>query len=189
MTVSEKPLSLEAFLQRPERKPALEYEDGAVRRKVSPKGKHSLLRFALCDRINQFAAGRKLALALPELRATFAGRSYVPDVSVYRWQRLPHNAAGQIADDFHQAPDIAIEIVSPRQSVTALLRRCLWYVANRVQIALLVDAADRSILLVRPDSTARALRGGDAIDLRPLLPGFDATVEQLFARLDLASPS
>lgn len=45
-----------------------------------------------------------------------------------------------IVDDFREPPDIAIEIVSPEHRVTALVRRCLWYVAQSVRLALLIDS-------------------------------------------------
>ena len=62
--------------------------------------------------------------AFTELRATFGGHSYVPDVSVYLWERVPLDARGRVANDFVEPPDV--EIVSPEQSVNALVRRCVW---------------------------------------------------------------
>jgi Uma2 family endonuclease len=82
-----------------------------------------------------------------------------------------------------EPPDVAIEIVSPRQSVTALVRRCLWYVAKGVRLTLVIDPHDESVLLFRPDTPPIALRGSDAIDLTEVLPEFRLTVEDLFASL------
>ena len=117
------------------------------------------------------------------MRTTFAGASRVPDVAVYRWQRIPRDASGRIANDFREPPDIAVEIVSPEQSVNALVRRCLWYVANGVEVALLVDPVDESVLAFRLNHEAVAWRGGDRIDVSEVLPDFELTVEQLFASL------
>lgn len=83
MAVVRRGISLEKFLELPEEEPALEFEDGEVSQKVSPKGRHSTLQSVLCETFNRLGRPRKLALAFPELRATYAGRSYVPDVSVY----------------------------------------------------------------------------------------------------------
>jgi Uma2 family endonuclease len=183
MAIALRGLTLEEFLRRPERKPALEFEDGVVTQKVAPKGQHSTLQWTVAHWFNSVAKPRKLALALPELRTTYAGASYVPDVAVYRWERIPRDAAGRIADDFFEPPDIAVEIVSPRQSVNALVRRCLWYVAHGVQIALLVDARDESIVDFRPNQPARALRGADRVDFAPVLPGMELVVQELFGAL------
>src|SRR2546427_470977 len=93
-------LTLEEFLKLPEEEPALEYEDGEVTQKVSPQGRHSVLQGELVQRVNAFGRPRKLARAFPELRTTFAGRSRVPDVSVYLWERIPTTSEGRIADLF-----------------------------------------------------------------------------------------
>ena len=183
MAVVRQPMTLAKFLALQEEEPALEFADGEVTQKVSPKGQHSRLQVTLVECFNQFAEPRRFALAFSELRATFAGASPVPDVAVYRWERIPVDQRREIVNDFREPPDIAIEIVSPEQSVNALVRRCLWYVANGVGVALLVDPADRSVLLFRPGEMPRPLRGPDPIDVGEILPGFELTVQELFDAL------
>lgn len=185
MAIAQKRLNLEQFLTLPEQEPALEFDDGEVIHKVSPKGKHSTLLAELVELFNHFARPRKLARAFPELRATFGGRSYVPDLAVYRWERIPVDETGQVANDFVQPPDVAVEIVSPDQSVNALVRRCLWYVGNGVRVALLVDSADQSVLVFRPNHAPRPLRGLDQLDLGDTLPGFTLTAHDVFAALSM----
>src|SRR5207248_1678259 len=146
MAVTATPRTLEEFLQLVEEEPALEFADGAVSQKVSPKGKHSALQLELARRLDEAGRPNRVAHAFTELRTTFAGASRVTDVAVYRWDRIPVDASGQVADEFTEPPDIAIEIVSPEQSVNALVRRCLWYAANGDQVALLIDPTDESVL-------------------------------------------
>lgn len=52
-----------------------------------------------------------------------------------------------------------------------------------MQAALLVDAADASVLLFRPNQVPSALRESDRIDVGDLLPGFDLTVQELLDSL------
>jgi Uma2 family endonuclease len=183
VAVAPKRLTLDEFLQLPEEKPALEYFQGEVSQKVSPRGRHGTLHGALVYQLTESAQRENAVVVLPELRATFAGASVVPDISVYRWERVPVDDAGEVADDFTAPPDIAVEIASPRQSSTALVRRCLWYVEHGVQIALLVDPDDKSVLAFRPNQPTVALHGSDRIDLSEILPRFELTVDQLFAWL------
>lgn len=185
MAIEQKHLTLEEFLRLPEAKPGLEYEDGTVSQKVSPKGQHSALQWSVCNLFNRFTLGRRLAMAFPELRSSYGGHSYVPDVSVYAWDRIPRTLDGKVANDFVAPPDIAIEIVSPEQSVNRLIRRCLWYVDHGVRIVLLIDPQDQSILVFRPGARPVPLRGADRIDLDEVVPGFELTVEDLFATLKL----
>ena len=180
MAIAATRLALEEFLRLPEAKPALEFADGEICQKVSPKGRHSRTQAKLTEMVNRFAEPRHLAIAFPELRATFAGHSYVPDVVIYRWERIPRTSQGTIADDFLVPPDVAVEIVSPEQSVNALVRRCLWYVANGVAIALLVDPSDASVLVLHSDGVPRILGGSERIDLSDVVPGFELTVQDLF---------
>jgi Uma2 family endonuclease len=183
MVVTERRLTLEEFLALPERKPALEFEDGVVTRKVTPKMRHSALQMDFAERINAYGRPRRLARAFPELRTTFAGASRVPDVAVFVWERIPTDAAGRLVDDVFEPPDIAIEIVSPKQGVNTLVRRCLWYVENGVRMALLVDPNDESVVVFRPNAPALALRGASVIDFGEIVPGFELAVEELFGAL------
>ncbi len=180
MATLQQGLTLEQFLELPEAKPALEYDDGRILRKVAPQGEHSTLQVRLANKINAFAIPARMAMAFTELRTVFGGKSYVPDLSVYTWDRIPRAASGRVANLFRLPPDIVVEIVSPKQSTNALVRRCLWYVQNGVRIALLLDAADDSVILFLPDRPAQSLRGDDSIDLTSVLPGFALTVQQVF---------
>ncbi len=183
MAIAERVCTLEEFLRRPERKPALEFFDGRVTQKVSPKMRHSRLQGRFVEWFNERTVPRKLAIAFPELRATFGGASPVPDVAVIAWGRLPRDAAGEFLDDFYAAPDIAIEIVSPGQRLAPLRRRCRWYVGHGVRVALLVDPATRTVLLFRPSMEEETLGGGDFVDFADVLPGLQLAVDELFGAL------
>jgi Uma2 family endonuclease len=78
-------LTLEEFLKLPETKPASEFVNGRVIQKPMPQGKHSRLQGKLVTQINQTFEASKTALAFPELRCTFGGRSIVPDVALLNW--------------------------------------------------------------------------------------------------------
>ncbi|HIK08583.1 MAG TPA: Uma2 family endonuclease [Trichormus sp. M33_DOE_039] len=118
-------ISLEEFLQLPETKPANEYIDGEIIQKPMPPGKHSILQGELVTTINGVVKSKKTALAFPELRCTFGGRSTVPDVAVFAWQRIPIDEKGNIANVFNTYPDWTIEILSPEQSVTKVTKNIL----------------------------------------------------------------
>jgi len=178
-------MTLDEFLALPETKPALEYVAGRVTQKVAPQGQHVLLQLNLANRVNAFTQPRRIALALPELRTTYAGLSRVPDVAIYLWHRVPRMAIGRIANRFTEPPDVAVEIVSPDQAATDLFDKCIWYVKNGVKIALIADPDRDIVLRFRPDALPDVLRGDDRIDLDEVLPCFELTVAQLFGSLVL----
>src|SRR5207244_10531724 len=96
--------------------------------------------------------------------------AYVPDAAVYRWERISWSPEGEVPDDFNEPADIAIEIVLPGQSVNSLIRRSLWYVENGVQIALVVDPEDRSVIAFVSGQMPKALTDGDPSISRACCP-------------------
>lgn len=56
---------------------------------------------------------QRIALAFPELRCTFGGRSIVPDVTIFFWNRIPVDENGDIANVFPVCPDWTIKMLSP----------------------------------------------------------------------------
>jgi Uma2 family endonuclease len=178
-------MTLEQFLELPEEKPALELIDGVVVQKVAPQWEHSVLQFQVARLFNVFAQPLKLAFAVPELRASYGRDSLVPDVAVYRWERIPRNELGEVVSDPPETADIAVEIVSPSQRVRDLVDKCRRYIANGTSIALVVDPETRVVVRLGPDGRVETLRGNDRIDLDLVLPGFRLTVQELFAMLRL----
>lgn len=175
-----KTLSLVEFLRRPETEPASEYIEGRVVPRMSPKLRHSWLQGDFAHAINQFARARMLGRAMPELRSTFAGRSLVFDVSFFRRDRIPIGPEGEPIDDVFLAPDLAIEILSPGQSVPAAEKRLLWAVKNGVRLAWLVDPKRRYVKVFRPSTRPLRLNGDDLLDGADVLPGFHLKVREVF---------
>jgi Uma2 family endonuclease len=184
MAIARQRLTLEEFLRLPEEEPALEYWHGEVTQKVSPKGPHGALQFGFGHRIENFTLPRRLARAFTETRVVLAGVSTVPDLVVYRWERIPRDADGQIAEDFTTPPDIAVEILSPGQSRPKVIERCRWYVENGVLLAIFADPRRRTVRLFRPGGDSGDRRGTDQLDLSDVIPGFVLTVDDFFAPLD-----
>ncbi|NEP46222.1 MAG: Uma2 family endonuclease, partial [Okeania sp. SIO2H7] len=98
--LKEPKVALEEFLQQPETKPASEFINADIIQKPMPQGKHSRLQAKLCNVINQIVETPKIAYAFPELRCTFTDASMVPDIAVFRWERIPLSPSGIIADRF-----------------------------------------------------------------------------------------
>ena len=184
MTTVVKPITLDEFLQLPETEPASEYIDGQIYQKPMPQGEHSLLQVELCEAINRVAKPQKIALALPELRCTFGGATVVPDVTVFRWERIPRTESGRIANRFESHPDWAIEILSPDQSQTKVLRNLLHCCKNGTELGWLIIPSEAGILTVHPNQRIELL---EAKDLLPILSNIDLslTVDQVFSWLNI----
>ncbi|NJL88327.1 MAG: Uma2 family endonuclease, partial [Leptolyngbyaceae cyanobacterium SM1_1_3] len=119
---STQPSTLKDFLQRPETQPASEFIQGRVSQKPMPQGEHSILQSELINAINTAAKPDQIAYGFPELRCVFGAVAIVPDIAVFRWQRIPRTPSGRVANRFESHPDWAIEILSPQQSQTTPTR-------------------------------------------------------------------
>lgn len=149
-TATQEGLSLADFLAMPETKPASEFIDGKIVQKPMPKGKHSLLQVELASEINRYARSAKIAYALTELRCTFGGRSLVPDIAVIRWENLPRDEDGEIADRFERYPDWVIEILSPDQSAITVMEKIIFCLEQGTELGWLIDPQAKSISVFQP---------------------------------------
>ncbi|MBP0020305.1 MAG: Uma2 family endonuclease [Cyanobacteria bacterium SBLK] len=179
-----KPLTLEEFLQQPETKPASEYIDGQIIQKPMPSVEHSAIQGDLVSFINAALRSKKIARAFPELRCNFGDRAIVPDVSVYTWEKISRNENGKVAGVVAIAPDWLIEILSPEQSQTKVIKKIVHALKYDTQMGWLINPYEESILVYSPDKPTEIF---DEPDLVLPVPEFakelELTVGDLFAWL------
>lgn len=185
MAITERRLTLDEFLALPEESPALELIDGVVRQKVAPQWLHGLLQIRVGPLINEYALPRKLAVAFSEIREAHGRDSLVPDIGVYRWERIPRTATGRLTNAPPIPPDIAIEIISPGQTVAEMIDKGRRYLDHGARIVVIVDPGPETVTLLHAGGGPTTLRGEDRIDLEAVLPGFELTVRALFDTLQL----
>lgn len=182
MTAIAQPLTLEEFLQLPETKPAAEFIDGELIQKPMPQGEHSLLQGELCETINRVCKAAQIAYAFSELRCTFGGRSIVPDVAVFRWERIPRQPSGRVLNRFTTHPDWSIEILSPDQSQTRVLGNLLHCTQHGTELGWLIDPDEETVLTIGADQRVQLLQGASTL---PIIRDVDLTltVDQIFSWL------
>ncbi|WP_404787601.1 Uma2 family endonuclease [Altericista sp. CCNU0014] len=169
-----KPKTLEEFLTLPETKPASEYIDGKIIQKPMPKGRHSILQAELGAAINSILRNKGVATAFTELRCTFGDRSVVPDIAVFENSRIPRSENGEIGDIFTAAPDWTIEILSPDQHMTKVLKNITHCIAHGSQMGWAIDPDDRSIIVCQSGQDLRVI--DEAATLLPV-PVFASTLQ------------
>ncbi|MCY7331686.1 MAG: Uma2 family endonuclease [Pseudanabaena sp. CAN_BIN31] len=150
---SVKPLSLDDFLEMPETEPESEYFDNEIIQKSFAGGKHSVIQGELPFFINQNLRSKRIARAFLELRCTFGGMSIVPDISVFRWERIVRDPDSRIANIFNILPDWMIEILSPDQRQGKLVKKILFALEHGTEIAWLLDPDEELIFIYRANQT------------------------------------
>jgi Uma2 family endonuclease len=175
-------IALAEFLDLPDTKPASEYIDGEIIQKPMPQGQHSIIQLELGMEINQALRRKGIATAFSELRCTFGGRSIVPDLTVFEDARIPSDENGDIENVFNISPDWTIEILSPDQSTTKVLKNINHCLAYGTQMGWLIDPKERSVFVMGIDRTFQII--DEPTTMLPV-PEFaisiELTIEQLFS--------
>jgi Uma2 family endonuclease len=140
---------------------------------VSPAGiQHEGIASRLVVRIGVYLMGNRLGevytssvgYELP------SGDVLSPDVSFVSTAKLPQGNEPQGFGKF--APDLAVEIVSPNDSMTAIEDKVEIYLKNGTQLVWVINPKLHKATVHRADGTLAAVRGDDALDGEGVLPGF-----------------
>ena len=175
-------LTLEDFLQQPETKPASEYIDGQVIQKPMPKAEHSVIQSDLSAAINSAIKKNKVGRAFPELRCTFDNRSIVPDIAVLPWSAIPRRESGKVGRELYSAPDWIIEILSPGQSQTKVVKKIMHALAHGTYIGWLIDPAEECVFGYTPDLRTVLYETSNAqLPVPEFATAFQLTVGELVA--------
>jgi Uma2 family endonuclease len=180
-----KSLTLDEFLKLPETKPASEFIAGQIVQKPMPQGKHSTVQSDLVPSVNLALKPNRIARAYSELRCTFGGRSVVPDVTVFTWERIPRDEKGEVANVFALAPNWTIEILSPDQSQTKVVRNILHCLAHGSEMGWLIDPEEKIVFVYFADQRVAIYEEAEArIPVPAFAEAFSLTVGELFGWLE-----
>jgi Uma2 family endonuclease len=177
--IIDRQISLAEFLAMPDTKPASELIGGQIVQKPMPKPEHNRIQYKLCVAINQSAEPEKIACAFPELRCVCGDEGVVPDIAVFRWERMLFEADGRLANRFDRYPDWSIEILSPEQRRSKVLPKLINCCQQGTELGWLIDPIERAIWVVFPDRQIEIFTD----DLRlPVLGGVELnlTVAEVF---------
>ena len=101
-----------------------------------------------------------------------------PDLSFISHERLRRIEPGR---DIEGAPELAIEVLSPSDTATAMRRKVKQYFSAGARIVWLVYPESREIEVWRSASgPALVLSENDTLDAPDLLPGFSIPAGELF---------
>jgi Uma2 family endonuclease len=167
-------LTLEYFLALPETKPASEYIDGKIVQKPMSHGKHSLLQIKLVIFINSMLMESNIAIVFSELRCTIGGRSIVPDIVILEHKNIPKDDNGEIANIVTTPPNWVIEILSPDQSTTKVIKNIIHCLECGTEVGWLIDPTEKTIFIYQKDRQVQIV---DILDKEMLVPTFADSVK------------
>jgi Uma2 family endonuclease len=112
-----------------------------------------------------------------------SGNKRSPDVSFMAKERL--QGLDDIPDGFLEgAPDLAVEILSPSNTVEEIDKKIIEYFDNGSRLVWVINPKQNYILVYRngqePD---RLVKSNDSLDGEEIVPGFNLPVAELFQKL------
>jgi len=102
-----------------------------------------------------------------------------PDVAFVAKHRLPQEGVPKKFAEF--APDLAVEVLSPEDTASEILRKVEEYLAAGVALAWVVDPATRTVTVYRSLRDIQILSADQELDGGTVLPGFRAPVAEIFS--------
>jgi Uma2 family endonuclease len=156
-------------------------------REVPPMGRlASLIASVLNSMLWGFASQHKLGLPTVEtlFRLSPTGPSRRPDVAFVAFDRMPASVATtEDPPQWEVVPNLAVEIVSPTNSVDDIESKLDDYFHAGVQLVWVVHPLRRRIYVYESLTAVRILLEKDELTGEPALPGFRLPVAALFAAL------
>ncbi|MFW6079017.1 MAG: Uma2 family endonuclease [Gemmatimonadota bacterium] len=101
-----------------------------------------------------------------------------PDVAFVAADRVPE---GEDAQSFARlAPDLAVEVVSPSNTMSQLYAKVTDYLDAGTRLVWLADSSNRIVTVLDAAGRVRLLRAGETLDGGDVLPGFRLAVGDIF---------
>lgn len=109
----------------------------------------------------------------------------MPDIAVFLWPHIAFLDNGTVPDRFDRAPDWAIEILSPEQSSTKVIRNLLDCIVGGSQLGWLLNPDDATLLVFWPNRPPIFLDQQAPVPAPPEIP-LDLIVADIFSWLAIA---
>jgi Uma2 family endonuclease len=181
-TTVHKLITAEEFLQMPDNDMKLELVKGEVIESMPPGGEHGVVAAEVFAQLRMWmkkgyggCAGIESGVILARHPDTVRG----PDVYYFSQERIPETG---IPKAFWQiAPDLAVEVVSPYDTVKELGDKVRDYLDAGTPIVWVVYPERKEVVVYTQGGTVRVYQTGDVLEgFKEVLPGFRCPVAELF---------
>jgi Uma2 family endonuclease len=112
----------------------------------------------------------------------------LPDVSFIGWHRFPKHRLGRRPIPA-LVPDLAVEVLSESNTTAEMERKLKQYFEAGVTLVWYIDPETRSARVYAGPTDVTVVDQNGLLDGGPVLPGFQLSLRELFARADRQGPS
>jgi len=153
---------------------------------MSPTGiEHELLGARVISALDNFLRAHKLGIVIGSSAGFWMkNRDFLsPDISFIAKDRLKGYRRAP-KKFFDGAPDLAVEILSPNDTVEALHDKIVEYFENGSRLVWVINPEEQVVLVYHSPQPDQLLRQGDVISGEDVVSGFTLLVSDLFEELD-----
>jgi Uma2 family endonuclease len=170
------------FCNRPENRDRhFELERGEVVELSLPGERHGfvclntggILRNYTFQRRKGYVLGNDTGVILERDPDTVRG----PDIVLYDQLRRYDDLSARFCE---KPPTLAVEVLSPNDQWTKVMRRIAQFLAQGIAVVWVVDPEARSVTVCRPNQLPQVFEGDDDLIGDPEMPGFRCRVADLF---------
>lgn len=152
---------------------------GALVREPRPGAYHGRTQARLIRRLEAFVEGEELGSVLTDVGVVISKQPPTvrgPDVVFYAASRVPD----PLPEGFLEtAPDLAVEIVSPGNTVSDLLEKVTEYLKAGTRMVWVVDPRSRTATVYRSREDIRILTEEEFLDGGDVVPGFAVVLKDI----------
>ncbi len=183
MATTHKTLTAEDLWSMPDNGGRNELVRGELR-PMSPTGaRHGRITSTITQRLHTYVEARKLGIVLTGEPGFVLARQpdivRAPDVAFVRISRV--TAAGEPDGFWEGAPDLAVEVMSPHDTVYEVEEKVEDWISLGCSMVVVVSDRKRTVTVHRPAQSPRILRGTEVLDGEDVVPGFRLPLAEIFA--------
>jgi Uma2 family endonuclease len=181
-TTSTTLITAEEYMQLPRGQFQHELINGELITMVLPGLPHGRIQVRLLAPLAQFVWENDLGEVYGELGFLLSvdpDTILGPDVAFISKQRLQE--AGEVKGFWLGPPDIAVEIVSPRDTHLKVRDRTLRWLGYGTKQVWIVNPKDGTVTVHRSPADSKTFSGSDNLEADDILPGFRIPLERIFS--------
>ena len=150
---------------------------------MTPVGvRHAAVVNKLARLLGDFVENHHLGLVGPEIGFKLRRNPdtlRAPDVAFISRKRYEEKGIPEKFADF--PPDLAVEVLSPEDAMSEIVRKVEEYLSAGVPLVWVADPATQTVTVYRSLQDVKVLTSDQELEASPVLPGFRASIAEIFA--------
>ena len=183
MATTTQPLTAEDLFRMPDDGNRYELVKGELRTMPPPGFRHGLIMINFAAPLKRYVQENRLGAVSAGDPGFLLARDpdvlRAPDVAFVSAARIA--AAGEPTGYWQGAPDLAVEILSPSDTVVDVEEKTDDWLTLGCAMVVLVNDRRRTVTVHRPGAAPRTLRGDDVFEGEEVIPGFRLPLADIFA--------